>query len=258
MEDWTRVALYGTYDGFSRSSLGDDNIHLILDNGDRVEVPKHFVKNASDFVEKNKIKLKDIIARMEGLNGLTRLEWLDDILYKFGSSYGASKYSAGYKQGKLEGEWVGQQLKDADKIRLELNKPVVPQFVADWYEENKDDFEGNLFRCIDRMPDLFSGEELSDFEEWIVDDHTKPFQTLVNMHQFGYTVEEEKRYYVRFKFIEDSYSHLTLIKHLDAWTLYSITLDKKFRTEHTKKQLEDAGFGWVFDCEGIEIEEVEE
>lgn len=130
MEVYTRLLLYGTYDGFSRSTEGDNNIIMILDNGDRVEVPNHFVKNANDFVEKNKIKLKDIIARMEGLNKLTRLEWIDDILYKFGSSYGASKYRAGYKQGKLEGEWVGQQLKDADKIRQELNEPAVPQFMA--------------------------------------------------------------------------------------------------------------------------------
>lgn len=136
MNEWTRFLLYGTYDGFSRSTEGENNINLILDNGDRVEVPNHFVKNASDFVERNKIKLKDIIARMEGLNGLTRLEWIDDILYKFGSNYGASKYSAGYKQGKLEGEWAGQQLKDADKIRQELKKPTVPQFVADWLNEN--------------------------------------------------------------------------------------------------------------------------
>lgn len=73
----------------------------------------------------------------------------------------------------------------------------------------------------------------------------------------GYEVEEEKRYYVRFKWIESSYSYLTLIKHLHAWTLKNITLDKKFRTAHTRKQLEEAGFGWVFDCPGIEIEEVE-
>ena len=139
----------------------------------------------------------------------------------------------------------------------EPQKPVVPQFVADWYEENKDNFETCLFQAIDLMPSTYEEGELSEFEEWLVDEHTKPFQILVNMHQFGYTVEEEKRYYVRFKFIEDSYSYLTLIKHLDAWTLYSITLDKKFRTEHTKKQLEEAGFGWVFDCEGVEVEEVE-
>ena len=48
MDERLRFLLYGTYDGFSRSSLGDDNIHLILDNGDKVEIPNHFVKNASD------------------------------------------------------------------------------------------------------------------------------------------------------------------------------------------------------------------
>lgn len=139
----------------------------------------------------------------------------------------------------------------------EPQKVQAPQFVADWYEANKDDFEIALFRCIDHIPSVYDEGDLNEFEEWIIDGETKPFQTLVNMHQFGYTVEEEKRYYVRFKFIEDSYSYLTLIKHLNAWTLSSIKLDKKFRSEHTRKQLEDANFGWVFDCPGIEIEEVE-
>ena len=41
---------------------------------------------------------------------------------------------------------------------------------------------------------------------------------------FGYEVEKEKRYYVRFKWIEESYSYLTLIKHLNAWTLSSIKI----------------------------------
>lgn len=140
----------------------------------------------------------------------------------------------------------------------EPQKPVVPQFVVDWYEENKDDFEGNLFRCINMISSMYEDEELNEFENWVIEAHTEPFQTLVNMHQFGYTVEIEKRYYVRFKFIEDSYSYLTLIKHLNAWTLTNIKLDKNFRSEHTKKQLEEAGFGWVFDCKGIEIEEVQD
>ena len=73
----------------------------------------------------------------------------------------------------------------------------------------------------------------------------------------GYEVEEEKRYYVRLKWIEEAYSYLTFIKRFDAWTLADIKLDKKFRSAHTRKQLEEAGFGWVFDCPGIEIEEVE-
>jgi len=145
-----------------------------------------------------------------------------------------------------------------DLQQLDEPKPVkVTQFVADWYEENKDDFEGNLFRYIINISSIFDGAKLNEFDRWFLNAGTKHFQTLVNMHQFGYEVEEEKRYYVRFKWIEDSYSYLTFIKHLHAWTLKDITLDKKFRTAHTRKQLEEADFGWVFDCPGIEIEEVE-
>ena len=225
---------------------------MILDNGDKVEIPNHFVKNASDFVEKNKIKLKDIIARMEGLNGLTRLEWLDDILYKFGSSYGASKYSAGYKQGKLEGEWVGQQLKDADKIRQELNKPVVKQFVADWYEEHKDDLDYNIWNYVYE----WENQEDFEFKNWF--NHSKKaFQTLVNMHQFGYTVEKEKRYLVKMKGMQKDCVALKKNKDNGYWYLSDTYPYGSTVNFHTRKELEDAGFGWVFDCPGMEVEEVE-
>ena len=139
----------------------------------------------------------------------------------------------------------------------EPQKPVVQQFVADWYEEHKDDFEGNLFRCIDRMPDLFSGEELSDFEEWIVDDDTAPFQTLVNMHQFGYEVEKEKRYLVKMKGISSNMCYLNRVGN--KWIIAGIDehTGMNIYTKHTKKELEDASFGWVFDCPGMEVEEVE-
>ena len=149
-------------------------------------------------------------------------------------------------------------MKDADKIRQELNKVKVPQFVADWYEENKDDFEGNLYRCTYNIPSTFDGAKLNEFERWFLNASTKPFQTLVNMHQFGYEVEEEKRYYVRFKGMEsDDFNYLNFIKFQHTWVLPSLKVDKKFRTAHTRKELEDANFGWVFDCPGIKIEEVE-
>lgn len=140
----------------------------------------------------------------------------------------------------------------------ELQKVQVPQFVADWYEANKDDFETNLFRAIDLIPSDYEEGDLSEFEEWIIDGETKPFQTLVNMHQFGYTVEKEKRYYVRLKGVDENYNYFNCIKHLNAWCLTELKTDKKFRMTHTRKQLEEADFGWVFDCPGIEIEEVGE
>lgn len=135
--------------------------------------------------------------------------------------------------------------------KLDEPQPVkVPQFVDDVIEdarEHSPELEDALhYACS-------NGSQ--EFTEW--------YQKKSNRDLFarawldGYEVEEEKRYYVRFKWIEDSYSYLTLIKHLHAWTLSNIKLDKKFRSEHTRKQLEDADFGWVFDCPGIEIEEVE-
>ena len=142
---------------------------------------------------------------------------------------------------------------------LQLDEPqklVVPQFVADWYEENKDDFEGNLFRFAHNIPSTFDGAKLNEFERWFLNVSTKAFQTLVNMHQFGYTVEE-KRYYIRLKNVDENYNYLTCIKHLHAWALTEIKRDKKFRTEHTKKQLEDGGFSEVFDSPLFEVEEVE-
>ena len=139
----------------------------------------------------------------------------------------------------------------------EPQKPVVPQFVADWYEEKKDDFENALFRSIDLMPSTYEEGELSEFEEWLVDEHTKPFQILVNMHQFGYKVEKEKRYIVKMK---DIYKHSSVLKLDDITGRWFFGSEKYMcgsSGKHTRKELEQAGFGWLFDCPGVEIEEVE-
>ena len=138
----------------------------------------------------------------------------------------------------------------------EPQKPTVPQFVADWYEENKDDFETKLFNTIDLVIRDFEDGDLSAFEEWILDEHTAPIQTLVNMHQFGYTVEKEKRYLVKVKGVNDygCYLNKGLLSKKYFWE--SKAEIGGCRTKHTRKQLEDDDFGWVFDCPGIEIEEV--
>lgn len=210
--------------------------------------------------EPQSIKLKEVIARIKIFDVGTQKVWLNEILNELGSDYGTLKYKDGYEQGKLEGEWVGQQLKDADKIRQELNKPVVPQFVADWIEYcKKHNF--TLFGCLDPVngfeslaDEIFEGD-IRKCIRWC----RKESNNFARAWLDGYTVEKEKRYYVRFKGMESGdFNYLNFIKFQHAWVLSSIKLDKKFRTEHTKKQLEEAGFGWVFDCEGIEIEEVEE
>ena len=72
----------------------------------------------------------------------------------------------------------------------EPQKPVVPQFVADWYEKHKYALEFNIFDYVYR----FEQKAKNDFKDWFDDINTKAIQILVNMHQFGYEVEKEKKY----------------------------------------------------------------
>lgn len=191
-------------------------------------------------------KLKDVVGRIRGFDPMTQTRWLNDILKELGDEYGSMKYREGYEQGKFEGAWVGNQLKDADKIRQELNKPVIPQFVADWIERSKQE-KRNLRNALNN-----GGEKM---RLWFLNQEN--YDLFGRAWLDGYEVEEEKRYYIRLKNVDENYNYLNYIKHLNAWVLAEIKTDKKFRTEHTKKELEDADFGEVFNSPLFEVEEVE-
>ena len=194
--------------------------------------------------------LKNILARLRELPLYNREVWLKVIMSEFKQDFSHAKWREGYEQGKFEGEQAGQQLKDADKIRQELNKPVIPQFVANWYEENKDNFEFNVWDWI-AFRDEPEKLENKEFNDWINDGEGNPIQTLVNMHQFGYEVEEEKKYLVSLK----NGQPLTKTQSGKAFYFNQNIIAGNYK--FTRKELEEAGFGWVFSCEGIEIEEVE-
>lgn len=140
----------------------------------------------------------------------------------------------------------------------EPQKVTVPQSVADWYEENKDDFENALFRSIDLMPSTYEEGELSEFEEWLVDEHTNPFQILVNMHQFGYEVEKDKRYLVKMNGIHPESEYLYYGIGSCKWRFREKNESGYFRKTHTRKELEEAGFGEVFNSPLFEVKEVGE
>lgn len=129
----------------------------------------------------------------------------------------------------------------------EPQKPAVPQFVADWYEKYKNDFEFAVFNYLY----MFDRQDESDFKRWFKDKRTETFQILVNMHQFGYTVEKEKRYTIRLKYTDD---YLVKTNNGDYRFYNNIYTNSR---KYTRKEIEKAGFGWVFDCKGIEVKEVE-
>ena len=134
-----------------------------------------------------------------------------------------------------------------------FEKPVVPQCVADWYEEHKEDYDYELWDYFTS----FDYQKDDDFKEWIRKEGTQPVITLVNMHQFGYEVDKEKRYTVRVKGIDGYGEYLNENVDIRRWFFASENEIEDYRTKHSRKELEDAGFSWVFDCEGVEIKEVE-
>ena len=135
-------------------------------------------------------------------------------------------------------------------------KPVVPQFVADWYGIIKDSFNYDLIDTINGMPSGDDEEDFSEIEKWL-DDNNDSLTTLVNMPQFGYEVEKETRYTVRVKGIDGYGKYLNKNKKNQHWFFASTEKSEVSIVGHTRKELEEAGFGWVFDCEGMEVKEVE-
>ena len=138
------------------------------------------------------------------------------------------------------------------KLLDEPKKVAIPQFVAEWYEEHKDNLEYNIWEYIYN----WDKQNVSQIKTWFDYSSNKPLQTLINMKQFGYEVEKEKRYMVRFRGFDADEGYLNYDVESKNWSLNDKTNDPIVRTNHTRKELEQAGFGWLFDCKGIEIEEV--
>lgn len=147
-------------------------------------------------------------------------------------------------QGKFEG-MVGRE------------KVKVPQFVADWIEYFKK-CAGTLYGST--APYSYYGRAITDDFEgdvtevlgWIRDNSEVYARAWLD----GYTVEKEKRYLVKMENILDRESFLNL-SNTTKILFFGDKKDTEYvYVHHTRKELEEAGFGWVFDCPGIEVEEV--
>ena len=136
-------------------------------------------------------------------------------------------------------------------------RPIVPQPVADWYEGNKLNLDLNLCSFVFDLAMNSTDCYREEFIEWANDNKKTFITTLVNMHQFGYEVEGRKRYTVRVKGIDGYTTHLNQNLDNQVWFFASNERIDGFRVRHTRKELEDADFGWVFDCPGVEVKEVE-
>lgn len=178
MDDCTRVLLYGTFDGFAYSTDDLPQITVVLDGGERVEVPEECVVSADQMVNKYKIRLKDVIERIEKFDLGTKAVWINEILNKLGSEYGFHKYYAGYKQGKFDGT-------------MKREKVTVPQFVVDFIAEQK-----KLGHTLSYSIDACMSDRVA---EWYWDNS----ELFARAWLDGYEVEQEKRYEVKLKKTDD-------------------------------------------------------
>jgi len=135
----------------------------------------------------------------------------------------------------------------------EPQKQVVPQFVADWYEDIVDEF----YVVLERLVLNYKNNTDMPICKWFFETEDA-LTILINMHQFGYTVEKEKRYLVKMRDLETGFNLLNRHKTENYWIFSSKDESVTYQVCHTRKELEEDGWGWVFDCPGIDIEEVEE
>ena len=148
----------------------------------------------------------------------------------------------------LKAEFVLELVKQLDEPQ-----PVkVPQCVADWIEVCKEHLTTSLYTAMN--PNFMKENNQSfDLILWIKKSSNQ--ETFALAWILGYEVEEEKRYLVKIKATGQC---------LGKYYINNEILSPRFiytgrnADSFTRKELEEAGFGWVFDCEGIEIEEVTE
>ena len=93
-----------------------------------------------------------------------------------------------------------------------------------------------------------NGIELKDLSEGFRELENR--KRLIKAILDGYEVEKEKKYFVKLKAVDQ---YLVSVKDEDFLGF----LQSRLRSKFTRKELEEADFGWVFDCEGVEVQEVE-
>lgn len=129
------------------------------------------------------------------------------------------------------------------KLLDETQEVEIPMFMADFITEQK-----KLGHTLSYSIDACMSDRVA---EWYWDNS----ELFALAWIFGYKVKKEKRYRVKMK---NAYynKYPQFLCETDNGIFWAAEIDLR-KTKFTRKELEQAGFGWVFDCEGIEVEEIE-
>lgn len=142
---------------------------------------------------------------------------------------------------KLYGDKTYIVRDDVLKLVGQLDEPqkvTVQQFVAE-YIEFKKKYDFHVYGAMREIEDHYDKR----VPEWFYENN---IETFVRAWLDGYEVEKEPKYTVKVKATKQYLSNDEIGIHFDP----------SFRSNFTKSDLEKLGLGWVFDCEGMEVEKV--
>lgn len=130
--------------------------------------------------------------------------------------------------------------------KVASDEVTVPKFIANWIKEAKYEYY-SILGAINNAPK-------GKVEDWLTNDNIEVFaKAWVN----GYRVDEETKYTVRIKGVEGYGKYLNKSLYDGKWFFASNVRIEGYQVDHTRKELEKDGFGWVFHCEGVKVAEVE-
>ena len=136
-------------------------------------------------------------------------------------------------------ETLIEQLDEPEKVKI-------PQFVADWIEQCK----AKRKRLLTAL--LYTPEKVNS---WV--DNPDNQKLFARAWLDGYEVKKEKRYLVKLKGVMSNFMVLKHNINEDTWYMSNKINYTDLKAYHTKKQLEQAGFGEVFNSPLFEVKEVE-
>lgn len=149
---------------------------------------------------------------------------------------------------------IQKLINDLKKIN-ESQKVTVPKFIDDWIFKAQLVDRRSIRSALETATIRLYAKNSDEVIAWLKDISNQ--DTFARAWANDYIVEKEPKYTVKMKGMDKEFTIFKLDKIRGSWYLGNDVEYSYTKTTHTRKELEEAGFDWVFDCEGIEIEEVE-
>nr|DAY24773.1 MAG TPA: Protein of unknown function (DUF1642) [Caudoviricetes sp.] len=132
-----------------------------------------------------------------------------------------------------------------DKLKqLDEPKVQVPEFVADWIFKAQLIDRRSIRSALETATIRLYAKRSDEVIDWLK--YISNQDIFASAWANDYEVEKEPKYTVKFKATKQYLANDELGPHFDP----------SFRSNFTKSDLEKLGLGWVFDCEGMEVEKV--